>query len=144
MQEPFSTNHRSKVLAAWLAFLLGVFGAQGWYLGRRRAWRVTAFTLACLLLAQVYPSWWDNPAFLLLIIPMLAGFIEALVLALKPDAWFDARYNAGSSASTHTGWGAVCVAALTTLVGGATLMFWIAMVVMHVYEAMGWLDGIHY
>jgi len=40
--------------------------------------------------------------------------------------------------------GAVIVAGLTTLLGGATLMFWIAMVVMHVYEAMGWLEGVHY
>jgi len=139
-----SDVHRSKVMAAWLAFLFGVFGAQWWYLGRRRAWCVTAFAIACLLLAQLYPSWWDNPAFLLLILPMLAGFIEALVLALKPDAWFDARYNAGTSGATQTGWNAVIVAILTTLIGGAVLMFWIAMVVMHVYEAMGWLDGYNY
>jgi len=139
-----ATFHRSKTLAAWLAFLFGVVGAQGWYLGRRKSWCVTAFTVACLVLAQFYRSWWDNPAFLLLIVPMLAGFIEALVLALKPDAWFDARYNPGSSHITQTGWGAVIVAGLTTLLGGATLMFWIAMVVMHVYEAMGWLDGYQY
>jgi len=139
-----SEMHRSKVTAAWLAFLFGVFGAHGWYLGRRRAWGVTTFTVACLLLARFYPSWWDNPAFLLLILPMLAGFIEALVLALKSDAWFDARYNAGSGITTQTGWNAVVVAILTTLVGGGILMFWIAMVVMHVYEAMGWLDGIRY
>jgi len=136
--------HRSKVVAAWLAFLLGGLGVQGWYLGRKRAWCVTTFALVCLLLAHLYPSWWDNPAFLLLIIPMLAGFIEALVLALKPDAWFDARYNVDSGATTQTGWNAVIVAVLTTLVGGGVLMFWIAMVVMHVYEAMGWLDGYTY
>jgi len=138
------TPHRSKTLAAWLAFLFGIFGAQGWYLGRRRSWCVTAFSTVCLLLAQFYPSWWDNPAFLLLIVPILAGCIESLVLALKPDAWFDTRYNAGSDQKTQTGWDAVIVAGLTTLLGGATLMFWIAMVVMHVYESMGWLEGYHY
>jgi len=138
------TPHRSKTLAAWLAFLFGVFGAHGWYLGRSKSWCVTAFSMACLLLAQLYPSWWDNPAFLLLIVPMLSGFIEALVFALKPDAWFDARYNTGSGHTTQTGWGAVFVAALTTLIGGATLMFWIAMVVMHVFEASGGLDGYRY
>jgi len=142
--QQISDVHRSKVAAAWLAFLFGAFGVQGWYLGRRHAWCVTAFTATCLLLARLYPSWWDNPAFLLIIIPMLAGFIEALVLALKPDDWFDARYNAGSGQHTHTGVNAVVVAVLTTLIGGATLMFWIAMVVMHVYEAMGWLDAYQY
>jgi len=139
-----SPMHRSKVVAAWLAFLLGVFGAHAWYLGRRRAWCVTVFTTVCLVLARLYPSWWDNPAFLLLIIPILSGFVEALVLALKPDDWFDTRYNPDSGTTTKTGWDAVIVAMLTTLVGGAVLMFWIAMMVMHVYAAMGWLDGYTY
>lgn len=135
---------RSKLAAAWLSLLLGVFGAHWWYLGRRHAWLVTTFSLACLLLTRQYPSWWDNPAFLLLILPILDGFIEALVFALKPDAWFDARYNPEHPPSNRSGWGAVVVAMLTTLVGGATLMFWIAMIVMHVYEQMGWLDGYVY
>jgi len=133
-------SHRNKVLAAWLAFLFGGVGAHWWYLGHRRAWVVTGFALLCLLFSRLYPSWWDNPPFLLLIIPITAGFIEALILALKPDAWFDARYNADSGRVTQTGWGAVLVAALTTLGGGAVLMFWLAMIVMHVFEIMGWLD----
>src|SRR3546814_5060286 len=70
------TRHRSKAVAAWLACLLGVFGAHWWYVGRPKAWMVTAFTVAMLVLTQFYPVWWDNPAFLVLIIPMTDGFIE--------------------------------------------------------------------
>ena len=88
-------QHRSKVIVSLLAAVLGVFGAHWWYLRRPHAWLFTLVTLGLLAYAQTFPSWWDNPAFLLLFIPMAAGCIEALVFSLKPDAWFDARYNPG-------------------------------------------------
>lgn len=133
--------HRSKVTAAWLACLLGVFGAHWWYIGRRGAWMVTAFSILMLALTQLYPVWWDNPAFLVLIVPICAGFIEALVFALRPDEKFDAKYNPGSVIATRTGWNAVIAAIVTTFVGGIITMFGIALIVVHVYTAMGWLDG---
>ncbi|MGP1614915.1 MAG: NINE protein [Pollutimonas bauzanensis] len=133
--------HRSKVAAAWLACLLGVFGAHWWYIGRRGAWMVTAFSALMLALAQFYPVWWDNPAFLILIVPITDGFIEALVFALKPDEKFDAKYNPGSARATRTGWNAVIAAIVTTFVGGVVVMFGIALIVVHVYTSMGWLDG---
>jgi len=91
------------VIAAWLACLFGVFGAHWWYMGRRHAWVITVFSVSMLVLAQFYPVWWDNPAFLVLIIPVADGFIESLVFALKPDERFDALYNAGSGLRTQTG-----------------------------------------
>ncbi|PVY68487.1 TM2 domain-containing protein [Pusillimonas noertemannii] len=133
--------HRSKVIVALLAAMLGVFGAHWWYLGRPRAWMVTLASCVLIVLAQFYPVWWDNPPFLLLIVPVTAGFIEALVFSLKPDAWFDARYNAGSGKTTRTGWGPVLIAIFTTLLGSSVMLFGIALIVMHVYKALGWLDG---
>ncbi len=133
--------HRSKAAAAWLASLFGLFGAHWWYLGRRGAWAVTLFGVLMLALAQLYPVWWDSVPFLVLIIPITAGFIESLVLALKPDPWFDARYNRGSGQQTRTGWNAVLAAIFATFVGAMVLMFGIALIVMHVYTALGWLDG---
>lgn len=132
---------RSKAAAAWMAALLGVFGAHWWYLGRPRAWMFTAFSVAMLVLAQFYTVWWDNPAFLILIIPLTVGYIEALVFALKPDEWFDAKYNPGFGRVNNTGWDAVLAAIATTLFGGTLFVFGIALIVMHVYTAMGWLDG---
>jgi hypothetical protein len=134
-------RHRSKAAAAWLACLLGVFGAHWWYVGRPKAWLFTAFSVSMLVLAQFYPVWWDNPAFLILIIPVTEGYIEALVFALKPDEWFDARYNPNSGRVNRTGWNAVLAAIATTFFGGTVLVFGIALIVMHVYTAMGWLDG---
>ncbi len=134
-------RHKSKTAAALLAAVLGVFGAHGWYLGRRKAWVLTAVSCALLVLSRFYPVWWDSPPFLLLIIPATAGYIEALVFALKPDAWFDARYNALSGRVNKTRWGPIIIAILTTLLGCTVLMLGIAVIVMHVYIAMGWLDG---
>lgn len=134
-------RHRSKIIVALLAAALGVFGAHWWYLGRRWAWLFTLTSCLLIVLAQLYPVWWDNPPFLLLIVPTTAGFIEALIFSLKPDAWFDARYNAGSGRSTRTGWGPVLIAIATTLLGSSVMLFGLALIVMHVYKALGWLDG---
>lgn len=136
-----SDKHRSKAVAAWLACVAGVVGAHAWYMGRKDALLYTGFTVLMLFLAQLYPSWWDNPAFLALIIPLTAGYIEALVYALTPDATFDRKYNAGSVQITRTGWNAVLAAIFATLIGAIVVMFFLAMIVMHVYIAMGWLDG---
>src|SRR3546814_14566668 len=75
---------------------------------------------------------------------MTDGFIEALVFALKRDEWFDAKYNPGSSRSNRMGWGSVLAAIASTFLGGTALVFGIALIVMHVYTAMGWLDGYVY
>ncbi|HEY9279230.1 MAG TPA: NINE protein [Eoetvoesiella sp.] len=135
------TERKSKTIAALLAAVLGVFGAHWWYLGRRYAWLATALPCVLIVLTRLYPVWWDSPPFLLLIIPATAGYIEALILALKPDAQFDARYNPLSGVATQTGWGPVVIAIFTTLLGSSVLVFGIALIVMHVYTAMGWLDG---
>ena len=133
--------HRSKVVAAWLACLLGVFGAHWWYMGRRGAWVVTAFAVAMLAWCTRWPVWWDSPPFLVLIVPLTAGVIESAVFALRSDEAFDARYNAGSGRQTRTGWNAVLAAIFATLMGGTAVLFLLAVIVIHVYKALGWLDG---
>ncbi len=135
-----STRHRNKVTLAWLASVLGVFSIHWWYLGRAHAWLMTSFSLVMLVLAQFYPVWWDNLPFLLLFLPISAGIIEALVFALTPDEKFDARYNPGSRVQTRTGWDAVIAAIVTTFIGGAVIVFGLAMAVIHLYKVMGWLD----
>lgn len=137
-----TARHFSKLTVSLLAAVFGVVGAHWWYLGRRWAWAATAVPCLLIVLVQFYPVWWDNPPFLLLIIPATAGFIEALVFALKPDEKFDTRYNPKSGRQTATGWGPVLVAIGVTLFGSGILVFGIAMIVMHVYVALGWLDGL--
>ena len=135
---------KSKTVAALLAALFGVLGVQGWYLGRRKAWVVTLASCVLFTLSHFYPVWWDSPPFLLLVIPAAAGYIEALVLALQPDARFDARYNRHADRRNETGWGPVLVAIFTTLLGSSVVLLGIAVTVLHVYKALGWLDGYVY
>lgn len=133
---------RGKVAVGLLACLFGAVGAHWWYLGRRHAWLVTAYTLISLFCAiSFYPVWYDNPAFFLVFIPMVDGFIESAVFSLMPDEKFDRLYNEGLGRPTRTGWGPVLVAILACLVGAIVSMFAIAMVVVYTWIAMGWLDG---
>src|SRR3546814_16628563 len=104
-------------------------------MGCGRAWLGTVLTVLMLGWTQLYPVWWDSPPFLVLIIPIAAGYIEALIFALKPDEKFDEKYNVGSGQTTRTGWGPVIAASVTTFVGGTVLMFGLALIVMHVYTA---------
>lgn len=134
------TRHRDKVTLAWLAGVLGVFSIHWWYLGRPHAWVMTTFSVTMLVLAQFHPVWWDNVPFLLLFLPVSAGIIEALVFALTTDEKFDARYNPHSGQKTKTGWDAVIAAIVTTFIGGAIMVFGLAMAVIYLYKAMGWLD----
>ena len=131
----------SKVKVGLLAALFGGLGAHWWYLGRPRAWLVTVIGSALLASAFLFEVWWENPAFFLLFIPILAGFIEAIVLCLMSDARFDARYNPGLTRTTPSGWGPVLVAVFTLLIGTVALMFGIAMIVIYIWTAVGWLDG---
>ncbi|MDH2049572.1 hypothetical protein [Achromobacter marplatensis] len=134
---------RGKVAVGLLACLFGWLGAHWWYLGRRHAWLVTALSLVCLFCAfRFYPVWYDNPAFFLVFIPMIDGFIESAVFSLMPDEKFDRLYNPELGRPTATGWGPVLVAILACLVGSVVSMFAIAMVVVYVWVAMGWLDGL--
>lgn len=134
-------RHRSKVIVALLAAVLGVFSAHWWYLGRPYAWLATLAACVLMGLAAMAPVWWDTPAFFLLAIPITAGFIESLIFSLKTDAWFDARYNPGSGQRTRTGWAPVLIAIFSTLAGSSALLFMLALTVLHVYKALGWLDG---
>ncbi len=140
MTQAVAARHRSKVTAAWLASLLGVLGIHWWYMGRRYAWMVTAFSLSMLALTPLFPVWWNNPAFFFLMIPITDGVIESLVFALMADEKFDARYNPNSGKTTKTGWNAVIAAIVSTFLGGTVLVFGIAVIVIYVYISLGWLE----
>ena len=136
-----ASRFRSKTTVGLLACLFGCVGAHWWYLGRRHAWLVTLAALILMVLSSRADVWWENPAFFLLFIPAVDGFIEAIVLCLMSDARFDARYNPGLVRKEPSRWGPVLVAAFSLLVGTVTLMFGIAMIVLYVWTLLGWLDG---
>ncbi|PHY07400.1 MAG: hypothetical protein CK528_03845 [Alcaligenaceae bacterium] len=132
---------RHKTTVGLLAALFGCVGAHWWYLGRRQAWLVSATGVALMIASAFADVWYENPAFFLLFIPILDGFIEAIVLCLMSDARFDGFYNPGLVRERPSGWGAILIAIFTLLIGTVALMFGIAMIVIYVWTALGWLEG---
>lgn len=130
-----------KVKLGLMSALFGIVGAHWWLLGRRGAWLVTLISIALMVASSFANVWWENPAFFLLLIPIVAGFIEAIVFCLMSDERFDARYNPGLIRPAASGWGPVLVAGFTLLFGTIILMFGIAMIVLYVWTELGWLDG---
>ncbi len=127
---------RQKTAAAALALLLGWAGAHHAYLGRRLAWLPLAFTALVVGIAL----WRDAPVFsqlpyYLVLLPLGAGFVEALVLCLMSDERFDARYNAGQTRRSANRWGAI-------ILGMVSLNLGMGIVVLHVVMAsLAMVDG---
>jgi len=128
---------RRKSLAALLAFLLGAFGAHRLYLGAPRWWLPLGVSLLALPLLYGVRNWYQSPAFFVLMVPVAAGFIEALVLALTPDEKFDARYNPGAARRNDSGWDAVLVAIATLMVGATVVIAAIVLFFQTMFEIAG-------
>lgn len=129
-----TTHFRHKAFAALLASLTGSLGLNRIYLAERFWWLPLGITLATLPLVIGVKNWYQTPAFFVLMVPVAAGFIQALVIALMPDERFDARFNAGQSRRNHSGWDAVLIAGATLLVGAAALMTTIALLTQTYFE----------
>lgn len=130
---PASNTFRSKTVASLLAALLGWAGAHHHYLRRRYGW---VLLLASLILAGMMlraDTWYLHPAFFIWVLLASAGFLEGIVLALLPDAKFDARFNPGHSQRNKTGWAPVIIAALTLALGTLIFMFALALLVENLY-----------
>ena len=125
---------KHKALAALLASLTGALGLNRVYLGQRLWWLPLGVTLVTLPLLIGIKNWYQTPAFFILMVPVIAGFIQALVIALMSDERFDARFNPDLQRRNHSGWDAVLVA-VATLMGGATvLMTTIALLTQTYFE----------
>src|SRR5690606_25167903 len=96
---------RSKVALGLLACLFGWLGAHWWSLARRDARLCTPPAAARRAAPTQSPVSYANPAFFLVFIPMIDGFIEGVVFSLMPDENFDRLYNPRRGRVTHTGWG---------------------------------------
>jgi TM2 domain-containing membrane protein YozV len=128
---------RRKSLAALLAFALGALGAHRLYLGRPLWWLPLAASAMMLPLLLGVRNWYQSPAFFVLMVPVTAGFIEALVLALMPDEKFDARFNPATARRNASGWDAVLVAIATLMVGATVLITAIVLLFQTVFEVAG-------
>lgn len=128
-------NHfRHKAASALLASLAGALGAERLYLGQRLWWLPLGVTLIAMPLLIGVKNWYQSPPFFILMVPVVAGFIHSLVLALMPDDRFDSRFNAAHTRRNHSGWDAVLVAVGSLLVGAAILMTTIALLTQTYFE----------
>lgn len=128
---------RHKALAALLAAVGGALGANRIYLGQRYAWLPLAVTAASAPLLVGVMNWYQTPAFFVMMVPVIAGFIQALALALMPDDRFDARFNSGSTRGNRSGWDAVLVAAVTLFVGAFVTVTVIVLLFQTMFEQLG-------
>jgi TM2 domain-containing membrane protein YozV len=127
---------RHKAFAAALASVGGSLGLNRLYLGQSGWWLPLAITGVALPLLFGVRNWYQSPAFFVLMIPVTAGFIQALVIALMPDERFDARFNAGGQRRNRSGWDAVLVAIVTLAGGAIALMATIALLFQTYYEGV--------
>lgn len=125
---------RHKALAALLAAVTGALGLNRVYLGQRLWWLPLGITLGALPLLLGVRNWYQTPAFFVAMVPVVAGFLQALVLALMPDERFDARFNPASARRNQSGWNAVLVAIASLAAGAIVLMSTIALLFQTYYE----------
>lgn len=127
---------RHKAVAALLAALFGALGAHRLYLGLKGWWVPLAVTMMCAPWLIGVRNWYQTPAFFVIMLPVVAGFIHALVLALMPDERFDARFNPNGARRNQSGWAAVLVAILTLASGATALMTTLALLFQTIFESM--------
>ena len=131
-----------KTVAATLALFGGVFGAHRFYL---RGWRDPIGWLHWPLLllglrgALRLLRFGLDDAQARLLLPLLAllfgvAMLQAVLIALTPDARWDARWNRGSARSSASGWGAVIVIAVALLSGAAVLMAGLAYFLLQSFQ----------
>lgn len=128
------THFRHKALAALLASLTGAFGLNRLYLGQGWWWLPLGITLVTLPLLIGVKNWYQTPAFFVLMVPVIAGFLQALIIALMPDERFDMRFNAGGPRRNRSGWDAVLIAIATLMGGAIVLMTTIALLTQTYFE----------
>ena len=127
---------RHKAFAALLAAVAGALGLNRVYLGQRLWWLPLGITLGALPLLIGVRNWYQTPAFFVAMVPVVAGFLQALVLALMPDEKFDARFNPAGGRCNHSGWDAVLVAIASLAAGAIVLMSTIALLFQTYYESL--------
>lgn len=131
---------RHKVTAAWLSLLLGMVGGHHRYLGRRFWYVPLVFTGLAILGTLVFQQGLDSLFPNLLILPVSAGIIEAVILALRSPEKFDALYNPQSDQHNQHGWPSVLTAVVSTVAFANISLFWLVHIIMAFYRYMGWLD----
>jgi len=124
---------RSKTLTAALAFLLGSLGAHRFYLyGPRDVWGW----------AHLLGTLTGIPGVMLLAVigavSVLSAFLAAIVYGLRPDARWDAQFNAAfaeNGRTSRSGWTVIFVVIFSLLIGAFLLMTGLALSFQTYFES---------
>ena len=117
-----------------MAAFTGALGLNRLYLGQGLWWLPLGVTLIALPLLIGVDNWYQTPAFFVVMVPVIAGFIQSLFVALMPDERFDARFNAGQARRNRSGWDTVLLAVAALFVGGFLLITTIALLTQTYFE----------
>ncbi|MDR5847671.1 MULTISPECIES: TM2 domain-containing protein [unclassified Caballeronia] len=134
---------RSKTLTAALAFFFGSIGLHRFYLyGMRDKWgwaHIVGIVLGAvgyLLLAAT-----ERTSILgwVLAFPgavsLLAAFLSAIVYGLRPDAKWDAQFNAHTNRQSDSGWTVIFIVIFSLLFGAFLLMTGLALTFQTYFES---------
>jgi hypothetical protein len=139
--EPTPPADKSKTLATWIAIVGGTLGLHRFYLHGLRdlpGWLHPLPTLIGLYGVMRARALGQDDHLAWVLIPFVgvtiaAAMLCAIVYGLTSDDKWNARFNAGRSAS-RSGWAAVLGAMLALLVGAGVLMATIAFVAQRYFE----------
>jgi TM2 domain-containing membrane protein YozV len=134
---------RSKTMTAALAFFLGTVGAHRFYLYGSRdvfGWAHVLGTLlgipGMLLLIATHRA---SPLGWALVIPggisLVAAFLAAIVYGLRPDAKWDAQFNALTNGRSQSGWAVIFVVIFSLFIGAMLLMAGLALAFQTYFES---------
>lgn len=131
MNQTIASKHKNKTLTTLLAVFLGGVGAHRFYLyGAKDFWAwnyVMAFILfACAAFLAQSPHTLVISIIALFPVSIFAGWIEAIVTGLTPDAKWDAKHNANSPRKSASGWPLIVLLVVTFALGITTFIFCVA------------------
>jgi TM2 domain-containing membrane protein YozV len=138
-----TARFRSKTLTAALAFFLGSLGMHRFYLyGPRDVWGwahaigtlvgIPGFMLLAATDRASISGW-------VLAVPgavsVLAAFLTAIVYGLRPDAKWDAQFNAQTGRQSRSGWIVIFIVIFSLLIGAFLLMTGLALAFQTYFES---------
>jgi TM2 domain-containing membrane protein YozV len=140
--QPAAEAFRSKTLTAALAFLFGSIGAHRFYLYGMRDKFGWAHLVGIVLGAFGYVLLAATERASLLgwvlafpgAVSLLAAFLSAIVYGLRPDAKWDAQFNANTGRHSRSGWTVIFVVMFSLLIGAFLLMTGLALTFQTYFE----------
>ncbi|MDR5737803.1 MULTISPECIES: NINE protein [unclassified Caballeronia] len=140
--KPVPSYFRSKTLTAALAFLFGSIGLHRFYLYGMRdryGWaHIVGIVMGAFGYLMLAASERTSVLGWALALPgavsLLAAFLSAIVYGLRPDAKWDAQFNAHTNRQSDSGWTVIFVVIFSLLIGAFLLMTGLALTFQTYFE----------